>query len=324
MRRTIDPFAPRALGVAAELAARHAALAAARAHEYPEVASLRVASSLHEWSTSLVAPMQGVIMSKLKALVTMVVLGTSSLALASDDEPAWSDRADYLPDRRFTARAVPLSEMLKSGGRAIVRVDERRDELSAIRLQAGAGATYVYSIVVRFDDGTRQHLAVGRWLYAGAPKLKLEVASDRGGIDRILVQTWTNHAATFQVFGERRGRADLPPPPPLPRPSTGLTLATDVAPSTGFVRIPVGADRGRFHKLVFEATGGAAYIDHVHVTFANGEQKQLEVNRRLAAGELLDLALADSPRAITTITLMPDHGGAATPRSTGKLSVSIE
>src|SRR5512139_2503471 len=224
---------------------------------------------------------------KFTALITSLVLGASSVALADDtrsyryddDDLSVRDHRDGAERFRRRPAWMPLSQMLTASRRNVIRIDERNDELRAIRLQNGSGATYIYSITLRYEDGHRENIEVGKWLYAGAPSLTFDLAQDHE-LDRVVVNTWTSTHSTYQLFGQRARRiarppvADLPQPPPFPDtlPQLGLVLGSDLtfANTQGYVHLPVGPDKGRFQKIRIESTGSSTFIGRVYVTFATG------------------------------------------------------
>ncbi len=287
---------------------------------------------------------------KFKALITTLVLGTSSVAMA---KPVLDLDYNANADLGFRRRPVrpmwmPLAESITASRRNVIRIDEREDNLSAIRLRSETGATYIYSLTLRFDDGTRKDIKVGKWLFAGAPVLSFGLdrdgfARDRdaydddgahGGLSRIVVNTWTSRPATYSVLGLRsrvmRPRPidgddePLPPPPPLPTQHAFL-VGQDLtfANTPGYIHIPVGTDKGRFTTLRIESTGASTFIEHVHVTFANGNQQMLEVNKTFYRGEILDLDLEGGANAIAGLTLMASTDVRAVGPSASKFNVSL-
>lgn len=274
---------------------------------------------------------------KLKALITTLVLSTSTAALAKPSyfEP---DRNDLdFHDRRMPARLtwVSLSQSVTAARRNVIQINEDNDNLRAIRLQNGSGATYVYSISLRFDDGSRKEITVDKWLYAGAPMLTFELEQGHEGLTRIMVKTWTSRPSTFEVLGQKQMRRPwqrppiLEPNPPQPIPPApapvALSIGTNLtfANSQGYVHIPVGTEKGRFHTLRIESIGAATYIGHVFVTFANGNQQVITLKKAMNRGEMLDLDLEGGSNAIVAVTLMADEDVRAVGPSASRFNVSL-
>ena len=281
---------------------------------------------------------------KFKALITSLVLSTSSVALADDVrfegkfDAKYGDNDPTLRDHRGKLRRpawMPLSQMITASRRNVIRIDEHDDELRAIRLQNGAGATYIYSITLRYDDGHRENITVGKWLYAGAPVLTFDLAQDHE-LDRVVINTWTSVRSTYQVFGQRARKImrppvvePLPPVPPLPPvdlPQLGLVVGKDLtfANTAGYVHLPVGPDKGNFQKLRIESTGSSTFIGRIYVTFPTGLHQMFEVNKALYRGESIDLALKGSlAQQITAITVMQGNDVRAIGPSASRFSLTL-
>lgn len=266
---------------------------------------------------------------KRKVLIAALLAGMSSIAAA--------DRAQYLGPREATAqfartRWQPLSPMLTADywfGRSVVRIPEGRDELSALRLVNGSGATYVYSIGLRHGDGRVDEIPVNKWLYSGEQRMsfKLPAGCD---VEQVTVTTFSWGYSTFQLLGERSrlarppgGPGMEPPPPPPPAPAPGpvaITVARDVtfANTNGYLYLPIGAGKGLFSKIRIESIDSNMYIGSIHVSFDSGAHQTIEVNKALARGQVMDLDLTGTRSAITALELMD-----GTAHSTGRFSVAL-
>ena len=252
---------------------------------------------------------------KLKALITALVLGATSTAALADHPVTQYDlgaRGELsLRDHRGILRPAwtPLAKAIRAGGRKAIRVSEQRDDLSAIRLQNGTGATYIYSLTLRYDDGTREKIDVRKWLYSREPILTFDLPQQRGGLDRIVVSSFSWDPSTFQIAGKQL-RPIYPEPrplPPAPPPQVGFVAGKDLsfANSDGYVHVPVGSDKGRFTKLQIKSTGPSTFIGHLHVTYATGAHQTIDVNRALYRGELVTLDLeGKGPQPVTAVTVM--------------------
>lgn len=280
---------------------------------------------------------------KFKALITSILVSTSSVALAEDFSLRGKLDADIsVRDHRqgddFRRRPtwVALSQMIDASRRTTIKIDEHDDELRAIRLQNGAGATYIYSLTLRYEDGHREDITVGKWLYSGAPMLTFDLAQDQE-LDRVTINTWTSYHSTFQVLGQKVRRMEqppivtpLPPAPPMPPigtlPQFGFVAGKDLtfAGTAGYVHLPVGSDKGNFHKLRIESTGSGTFLGRVYVTFPTGLHQMFEVNKALPRGETLDLELTGKgTQQITAITVMAGNDVRAVGPSASRFAVTL-
>lgn len=272
-------------------------------------------------------------MKLLTRLVPSLLLATSSVAVA-DPMVQFKVGGDLsIRDHRFRPRQqwVELSTMLAANGRQSIKLTEAKDDLTAIRLKAGAGATYVYSIVLSFDNGTRETITVGKWLYAGNPLLTFDIPQHKGGVDRIMVRSWSNTRSTFQVLGQEMRRMPrpipprwdepLPPPPPAP---VSYLLGTNLSfSSSGYLHLPVGVEKGRFSKIKIANSGFGTYLGSVNITLASGAHQTIEVNKTLGRGESLELDITGrAPQALTAVTLMQKDVRAYA-QYAGKLEVTL-
>lgn len=278
---------------------------------------------------------------KFKALITSILLATSSVALADDtkldrrftDDFSVRDHRDH---DRFRPQWKPLSQMITASRRNVIRIAEHDDELRAIRLQNGAGATYIYSITLRYEDGHRENITVGKWLYAGAPVLTFDLAQDHE-LDRVVINTWTSMRSTYQVLGQRARRPmprppvveplpPYPPRPPIDLPQLGLVIGKDLtfANTAGYVHLPVGVDKGNFKKLRLESTGSSTFIGRIYVTFPTGLHQMFDVNKALYRGETIDLDLSGNiAKQITAITVMQGNDVRAVGPSASRFSLTL-
>ena len=164
-------------------------------------------------------------MSKLKALVLMLVVGASSSALA-DHTPSpavqgsaqlnWGARDDrfdndrrWWPERSRTKYGprsyrhswVALSQPMQLvRGREVIDVDAR-GTFTQLRLQTTSGATHIDRVLIRFADGSRQVANLDRTLSVRNPILQVALDGNNRRIDRIIVLGDSRRNASIQVFG---------------------------------------------------------------------------------------------------------------------------
>jgi hypothetical protein len=270
----------------------------------------------------------------LKAVITSLVLATSSVAVAKPVYQIDPDADLSFRDQRGAWRPTwsPLSAKITAGRRTTIDVTEnRRTDLTAIRLQNVSGATYIYSMVLVYEDGHRETLDVSKWLYGSQPLLTFDLKQNHRRLDKILMRTWAGYGnSQFQVFGKTMrniGRPPIvnPPHPSLPPAPVGLVIGTNLtfANTNGYVHVPVGADKGRFTKLQIQSTG-MPLIGKVFVTYTTGAHQMFDVNRTLSRGENLDLDLnGTAALSIASITVMAGNDVRAVGPSAGRFNIAL-
>jgi hypothetical protein len=152
-------------------------------------------------------------MSKLTALITTLVLGASSVAMAQPSSfHARSSRFDdrFDRDQRFDRRDLPrryrsswvsLAEpMHLSRGRDTIDVN-LRGTFTQLRLQTAVGTSYIERVIVRFADGSRQVVEVRRAVDPYHRMLQFLLDGNNRRIDRIVVIGRSHRDAAIQVFG---------------------------------------------------------------------------------------------------------------------------
>jgi hypothetical protein len=294
-------------------------------------------------------------MLKIKAALISLVLGSSSVALASPGvtftanaqahfsfgSPAIRDhRAPSYqlpaPQISWTALSAPMS--LRNGS-AVIRPELTR--IAKLRLEASRGMTYVRQVQLRFRDGTYQLLAVNQWLTRAAA-INLEVRNDRRIVDSITVIGSGARGASLQMFA-RSTRLETPvyqppvyqppvyqpPQPPVYQPPVyhGLNLGQDMsfAGTDGRRFFVVGADKGTFKTLRLQGSSGSAYIDMVKIEFIDGSEQFLgAVQKTLLRGQSLDVALDGyGARSVSRIIVWTNSTGHAVEHSTGTFNASL-
>ena len=150
-------------------------------------------------------------MLKIKAALVSLVLGSSSVALASpgvtftaNADASFSFGPEIRDHRAPTSYGMPAqtSWIQLSGpaslrnGRAVFRPELAR--ISQLRLQASRGMTYVQRVELRFRDGTYQTLPVNRWMTV-ASSIDLSVRR-RGRLDSITIVGSSSRYATYQLL----------------------------------------------------------------------------------------------------------------------------
>lgn len=154
-------------------------------------------------------------MLKLSALVTTLVLGASSAAMADPDvtvrgELRWGqpDRPVRVYERDRGYRRpyhhntwVALTTPMQLGyGRTVVDVHERRP-FTQLRLQTTNGASRIDRVIVRFENGGRQVIDVNQRLSPRNPMINIDLNGQYRRIDRIVVMGDSRRGGAVQVFG---------------------------------------------------------------------------------------------------------------------------
>ena len=163
----------------------------------------------------------------LKAVITTLVLGTSTIAMADAPYPdTYRDdyRSDYHDDYRehrgdrdVRRNRIMLAQNATLGSRDTgalwVPIDARAD-IARIRVRLASGRTLVRNVTLVYADGHRETQQVERWLTSDQPTLTIDVA--HGGVRGMLIDSqqqrryargagWRRTStATVDVIGLRR------------------------------------------------------------------------------------------------------------------------
>jgi hypothetical protein len=169
-------------------------------------------------------------MSRLTALITMLVIGSSSVAMAGSsyarhERSSWRERdhdlrgrelryqdvyrrdferdhrgSDDFGPRRYRPTWVALSHSLQLAyGRDAIEVDFA-GTFTQLRLQTASGRSYIDRVIVRFMDGSRQVADVRRVLDASDRMFEIQLDGNNRRIDRIEVLGDSSRSGAIQVF----------------------------------------------------------------------------------------------------------------------------
>jgi hypothetical protein len=267
-------------------------------------------------------------MSKLKAALVTLLLGTSSAAIAApsvsfsadaqitwasfmptlpsvrdhrtSSEPAWS-----MPSNRTTWISLATSLGL-SDGRDVVNLS-RGTDINALRLTATRGNTYVQKLTVRFADGSRKVMTVNRWL----TRTPIELALDRCDVSSITVTGSASRNTSYQMSASAQASAELPTPPiyqppvyqppvyqppvyqpPVAQQPVLLSSELTFANTSGYRLIYANANMGTFTKLRLQDMAGNMPLAKVVVNFVNGQIQTIDnIDRTFSPGQFIDLRL---------------------------------
>jgi hypothetical protein len=283
-------------------------------------------------------------MLKIKAALISLVLGSSSVALASpgvtfnaNAEASFSFGPTVRDHRIPTSYAMPArpqtqwialsNPMSLRTGSAVIRPELGR--ISQLRLQANRGMTYVRRLDLRFRNGTYQTLQVNRWLTL-ASSIDLNVRDNRR-IDSITVIGSSGRGASHQLFANG-SRVELPQPPvyqpPVYQPPVyqGFKLGDDMsfAGTDGRRIFQVGAEKGSFNTLRLQGATGSTYIKLVKIDFMDGSEQLLtSLNKVLLPGQVHDIALDGFDARTVNRVWVYTNDGTAVAYSTGTFSASL-
>ena len=178
-------------------------------------------------------------MSKLTALITTLVLGSSTVAMAQPtisyradrSDRSWFDRdddrevrrhrfddrydrnrreiRDDFGPRRYRSAWVALSTAMQLDGEW-GRFDDRdrdtiqvrdRGTFTQLRLQTTAGASMIDRVIIHFADGSRQVANLGRVLNPRSPMVEIALDGNNRRVEAITVTGQSRRNGTIQVFG---------------------------------------------------------------------------------------------------------------------------
>lgn len=161
-------------------------------------------------------------MKKIAALVTTLILGASSAALAA---PGWADNSqgpandrfgdrmgdrgnDRGNDRAFARPAfrptIPTWTMLESSGslargRDFINVSTSA-RFSKLKLEAtGRGSLYIEKLVIVFGNGQKQTVAVNKKLSARSGATMIDVDGRSRQIDKVMVLGRGGYRASYSL-----------------------------------------------------------------------------------------------------------------------------
>jgi hypothetical protein len=125
----------------------------------------------------------------LKAIIATLVLGTSSVALAAPNNPAFApqvrDHRDYrMPPRFERWQQIATGSLVR--GRDLVRVNAGKVDKLKLEL-VGPGSMFVDKLVITFGNGRSQTIEVDAWVTGRAGTAVLDVKGANRNITSIAV-----------------------------------------------------------------------------------------------------------------------------------------
>jgi hypothetical protein len=296
-------------------------------------------------------------MSKIKALITALVLGTSSLAAADTGlsfhaSASWGSPAMTAPvvrDHRTTpmtyrapvapfARGtwISLAEPMNlARGRTFIDLNSRA-QLNQLRLQSTSGQAFVSTVTVNYVNGASQVVTLNQWIDSRNPLAQFNL-NRTTQVDSILINgSRSRRGGKFQVFGYASSTRPTPPiyqperppvyqppvyqppvyQPPVYQPVVAAPISVPLANnmtlwgSYGSKEILVDTSARAFNTLRIIGNTGSSPMSHIIVSFTNGHQQMMPINRTIIGGDKLDLTLDGAGRyAIARVTVY--HNGTA-------------
>jgi len=289
-------------------------------------------------------------MSKFNALITMLVLGSSSVALADTSfsfsgsaQASWGTptvrdhrtsptpvyQPTYQPAYHSGAtltRGSWMSLAAPMSGNANLRLTSQA-VLNQIRIQSAQGASYISTVNVRFADGSRQTLNLNKWVDSRNPMLQFSL-NRTGRVDRIQINgSAQGRRASYQVFGYGTQVAETPMPPvyqpPVHQPRmTILATALNFYGTTGRKQLTVNA--GQFSTIRLKGLSGMTHINRVEIRFSNGQGQTLDaIGANLRTGQILDIPLDGAgANTVTAVEVFTNEGYTPVRTLDGEISVA--
>jgi len=283
-------------------------------------------------------------MSKFHALITTLVLGSSSVALADTSfsfnasaQTSWGTPGATIRDHRTTTSYQPAPSMVRGtwislaqplSGNAHLRLQSQA-QINQLRIQSTSGSSYISTVTVRFADGSRQHVTLNRWIDARDPMLQFNLERS-GRVEQITIKSSGRYRnGSYQVFGYGTQRFERPTPPVYQPPVYQPNLVTLAAGlnffgTTGFKFVNVEANKGRFSTIRIQGLSGQTHIQRVEVHFTNGYGQTLDaIERDLVTGQYFDVPLdLAGANSVSQIIVFTNHSATPVLSVTGEIRVS--
>ncbi len=152
-------------------------------------------------------------MSKLASLITTVVLGTSSFAMARPaqlpDRDSWRERQEMRIEREHASghRSYRPAWVALSGatrlvrGRDVIQVGAQHGRFTQLRFQTTEGMSEIDRVLIRFSDGRWQVADLETRLSPEQPMVEISLDGNQRKIDQIIVLGSGTRRSSYQVFG---------------------------------------------------------------------------------------------------------------------------
>jgi hypothetical protein len=136
-------------------------------------------------------------------LVTLGIVGSSSLALADRGYTTWRDHQPARFEQRYTTwqPLTSLERLDRSfGARGDLFDLGTRGRFTQLRLQNQSGRTLVRQIEIVFANGERQVVQVGRALEGNHAMINIDLEGDARRIDKIFVDGRSGRRSSYQLY----------------------------------------------------------------------------------------------------------------------------
>ena len=286
-------------------------------------------------------------MSKLKAAILTAILGSSTAAMASpsvsfsaDASFSWgttgapvirdhrtnTQTVAYQPQTQAQTQYVKLASMLDlSSGRDVLRLPGMNlRDANGLTLRATYGQGYVQGIQVRYKNGSSKNIQLNQWMTSRTPAINVPLNGNRT-IDSIVILGSSEGRLQYQVFASLDNAYNDAPvyTPPVYR---GMSIGQDMTfmNTDGRKFITVGAEKGKFSSLRLQASQGNVFIQHVKVTFADGQEQLVTgLNKSLSAGQTFDMPIENHGTGIQQITIWTQDRGYSVQSITGSFNATL-
>ncbi len=294
-------------------------------------------------------------MSKIKAVLVTLMLGSSSAAMADSavsftaqanlafgtrvsapiTRDHRTDQAYQMPGSRYTSWISLGSPLSLSAGVSTVRPS--LTNITELRLQASSGMSYVRTVQIRFRDDSVQNINLNQWITSNDRMINVSLKANRYGVDSITVRGSAARNAKYQMFAQGTAVAEVPPPvyqPPVYQPPVyqppiyqGLSIGSGMSflGTDGRRFMSVGADKGTFRTLRLQGESGSTFVQMVKVSFTNGTEQFLgAVHQTLGRGQSIDIPLdGNGKNSILQVTVWTADSGMPITTATGTFNASL-
>ena len=133
----------------------------------------------------------------IKAIVTTLILGSSSLALAQPTVRDHRDQTSYFrPAPR--PRAIVLAQSTRLQGRDVIRVNDQR-AFTKLELRSQSGRTELDKVLITFGNGQSQVIDCNKVLN-GSESFSIDLAGNARNIKKIVLVGKSGRRAAIDVI----------------------------------------------------------------------------------------------------------------------------
>jgi hypothetical protein len=165
---------------------------------------LRLASRLHKGSR------EGELNMMLKALITTLVLGTSSVAMARPVAPNYQPTPVYQPYRPAPVYRAPAHRSswvtlgsvnhIANGEMSFWMGRTMNERFSTLKLKSGAGKSLIQRVLIQFANGRTQTVDVNQYLNASNPTITIDLQGRERAISKVTVIGRNARQSSFSVL----------------------------------------------------------------------------------------------------------------------------